>query len=266
MTTERTLFIVGGSSGIGEATVKKFLANGYSVTNLSRNPCRIASVENILCDVSEKESLDKALSEYVKTHSSLTVLVYSAGFSMAAPVEHVEEKDYRYLYEVNFFGLLKVIEKLLPLLRKNGGTVCAVSSIGGIQPIAYDSFYSSSKAAVNMLINALQLELLPKGVKAVSVMPGGTCTRFTFKRKIYPYAEAGDYADDMFLAVKSLHNIEQKGMKPSAVAAVIYRKCTSKIVSHTYAAGLINKIISMATRLLPQSVSTYLGTKIYFDR
>lgn len=266
MTADRTLFIVGGSSGIGEATAKKFLSNGYRVTNMSRNPCLLDGVENILCDVADGENLDKSLSEYAAKNSSLSVLVYSAGFSMAAPLEHVREEDYRYLYEVNFFGYLKVLKTLLPLLRRSGGAACIISSVGGIQPIAYDSFYSSSKAAVNMLTETLQLELLPMGVKAISVMPGGTKTRFTFKRKVYSYKEAGDYAGDMFAAVKSLHNIEQNGAKASSVAATVYKKCTSAVVSHTFASGLVNKAIAFAVRLLPQAAGTYLGSKVYFDR
>ncbi len=262
----REVFIVGGSSGIGEATAKKFISEGYAVMNMSRTPCKVAGVGNILCDVSDKDALDEALKGYTKNHGKLSVLVYSAGASMAAPLEHVRQEDYRYLFEVNLFGFMKVLQELLPLLRNAGGVACAVSSIGGITPIAYDSYYSSSKAALNMFVNALQLELLDKGVKVISVMPGGTKTRFTYKRKIYSCDIVGDYDKDMFDAVKALHNVEQNGMKAEKVAETIYRKCTSQVLSHTFASGVMNKLIAFSLRLLPQAVGTWIGKKIYFGK
>lgn len=260
---DREVFIVGASSGIGEAVAKKFISDGYSVMNMSRTPCKIAGVGNIICDVSDREALDAALKSYKLNHAKLCVLVYSAGFSMAAPLEHVREDDYRYLYEVNLFGFMKVLQELLPLLRNAGGVACAISSIGGITPIAYDSYYSSSKAALNMLVNALQLELLDKGVKVISVMPGGTKTRFTYKRKIYSCDLSDDYHKDMFEAVKSLHNIEQNGMKAEAVAETVFKLCTSQPLSHTFASGFINKLISFGIRILPQAIGTFIGKKVY---
>lgn len=260
----KRIFVVGGSSGIGEAVIKKFASEGYSAVNLSRTPCEAEGVENILCDISDREAYKSRLDEYVKEKNDLSVFVYSAGFSMAAPLQHVKEEDYRYLYEVNLFGFMVALQKFLPLLRRSGGVACIVSSIGGIQPIAYDSYYSSSKAAVNMLVNALQSELLPAGVKVISVMPGGTKTRFTYKRKIYPINEVGDYANDMFSATKALHDIEQNGMKASSVAETIYKKCTKISVAHTFASGFLNKLITFTTRFLPQSAAMWLARKIYF--
>lgn len=261
----REMFIVGGSSGIGLATVKKFCKEGFSVTNLSRTPCNCEGVENILCDVSNGEALAKLLEDYKTKKGRLSAFVYSAGFSMAAPLEYAEDADFRYLFEVNFFGFVACLKRLLPIL-KGGGRVCVVSSVGGIQPIAYDCFYSASKAAVNMLAFALQQELLNKDVKIVSVMPGGTRTKFTFRRKVYPREKVGEYADEMFSAVKTLHNIEQKGAKPEKVAETIYRCCVNSPLSDVKASGFLNKLIFFLSRFMPQSLDNYILSKIYFGK
>ncbi len=259
--------IVGASSGIGAETAALFLAKGYSVTNLSRGECKITGVRNLLCDVTDGEKLDKVLENYLSDGKGLKTVVYSAGFSMAAPLEYAEEKDIKYLYEVNFFAFLKILGKTLPYLKQNRGTFCVISSVGGAIPIAYDAYYSSSKAAVNMAVNALRQEFAPLGVRIISVMPGGTKTNFSFKRKIYPYADVNGYAEDMNSAVKTLQGIEQKGMKPSAVAKTIYRKCTSKYAySGVYAAGAINKILIAFTRILPQQLFAGLVSLVYFGK
>lgn len=263
----KEVLVVGGSSGIGAETVALFLKKGYFVTNLSRGECKITGVRNIPCDVTDGEKLDTVLDKYLSDGKGLKTVVYSAGFSMAAPLEYAEEKDIKYLYEVNFFAFLKVLAKTLPYLKKSCGTFCVISSVGATVPIAYDAYYSSSKAAVNMAVKALRQELAPFNVRIISVMPGGTKTNFSFKRKIYPYSEVDGYAEDMNSAVKTLQGIEQKGMKPSAVAKTVYKKCTSKnAYSGIYAAGAINKILVAFTRILPQQLFAGLVSLAYFGK
>lgn len=259
----KKVFIIGASSGIGYATAQKFVKNGDTVINMSRTPCEIAGVENILCDVAGEEYENK-LKVLKSRLDRLDIFIYSAGFSMAAPLEHVHENDYRYLFEVNFFGFVKALQILLPTLRASGGVACVISSIGGILPIAYDCYYSSSKAALNMLINALSLELTPKGVKVISIMPGGTKTNFSFKRKVYSKNQVGDYATAQNSALKNLTNIEQSGESAISVANTIYRQCTKPKAAHTVASGTINKLFTLSSKIFPQRLLYYLNTKIYF--
>ncbi len=261
----RQVFIVGASSGIGYATAKKFLAEGDCVTNMSRSMCDIKEVKNIICDVSDREKLAKVLEEYKENNKKMDIFIYSAGFSMACPLEYVEEKDYRYLFEVNFFAYMTMLKAFLPLLRVSQGVAIVVSSVGGMVPIAYDSYYSASKAAVNMLTSALSYELIPRGVKIISVMPGGTKTEFSFKRKIYSNKECGDYAIDKSKAVKNLAHIEQNGAKPSAVANTIFRLCSNRVAVHTVSSGFINKLIILFSKIMPQAALYQINSKVYFD-
>ena len=261
----KNAFIIGGSSGIGKATAERFLAESYSVTNLSRTACPVGGVKNIFADVTDKREYQKALEKFVRENDSLSAFVYSAGFSMAAPLEYAREEDYRYLFEVNFFGYMTALKYLLPPLKKAGGTAVAVSSLGGVVPIAFDAYYSSSKAALNMLTYALRAELSSTGVNVVSVMPGGTKTAFTEKRKVYPPAETGEYSPRLESAVKRLADIERNGMDASAVAAVIYKKCASRPMAHTFAAGAINKLCAAFAKFIPQSVMLRLLNAVYFS-
>jgi short-subunit dehydrogenase len=260
---KRVVLVIGGSSGIGMYTAKRFVESGDIVVNMSRRDCEIAGVHNIQIDVADEKYMEKAWDRFIGEYDKLDIMVYSAGFSMASPIEYVDEKDYRYLFEVNLFGYMYFLKKCLPYLKKSGGVTCVVGSTGGIAPIPYDCFYSASKAAVNMLVTCLQYELLPQGVKAICVMPGGTKTHFTFKRKEYSSEIVGEYAIDLERATASLEEIEQNGMSAKKVAKTIYRRCTNVSFASVYASGISNKLIAFLVRFIPQRV-LYLIVKSQF--
>lgn len=260
----RVVLIIGGSSGIGMHTAQKFVKCGDSVVNMSRRKCEIQGVHNIQLDVGDDEFMEKAWQEFLSGYDRLDIFIYSAGYSMASPIEYVNEKDYRYLFDVNLFGYMFFLKKCIPLLKKSLGTSCIVGSTAGVMPIPYDCFYSASKAAVNMLVKALQYELLPQGVKAICVMPGGTNTHFTFKRKEYPEDEIGEYGSSLKNATEALAYIEQNGMAAKSVATTIYRKCTKTSTASIYASGIQNKLLVFLTRFMPQRL-LYLLVRSQFD-
>lgn len=249
----KVCFIIGASSGIGYACAQKFMNEGYTVVNGSRTPCNIDGVKNYVVDVATPKTIFDAVKDIEKNLKRIDTLVYSAGYSMAAPVEYVKEDDYRYLFDVNYFGAIEAVRAVIPTMKKQGkGTLILVSSIGGIMPIAFDSFYSSAKAAVNMLVRGLNLELAPHNIRAISVMPGGTQTDFTANRNVYTEEEAGLYYDRMDNAVERLAKIEQEGMLPERVAEVIYECATAKKTPEIVSVGVKNKAFHMFDRLMPR--------------
>lgn len=260
----KTVFIVGASSGIGYATADKFSKENYRVINLSRKECNLPGVINFCCDVTDRKILDESLNK-ITSEYRIDCFIYSAGFSMAAPLEYVKEGDYRYLYEVNFFAFVHCLQILIPSLRKTAGTACIISSIGAIQPIPFDCYYSSSKAALNMLCATLRYELEADGINIISVMPGGTKTGFTQKRKIYSPAEADGYTKQMHLAVDSLAKMEQSGMDAKKVANTVFYRCENACMSHTFSSGLKNKLIALFVKLMPQSVCHFIGKFMFFS-
>ena len=259
----KTLFIVGGSSGIGYETAVKFSNENYRVINLSRTECPLHGVINFQCDVTDRTALDNALNTIINDYD-VNCFVYSAGFSMAAPLEYVKEGDYRYLFEVNFFSFLHCLQTLIPSLKKTSGTACIISSIGAIQPIPFDSYYTSSKAALNALCKALRYELAPEGINIIGIMPGGTKTDFTKKRKVYSPAETDGYSKQMSLAVDALAKIEQNGMTPQSVASTVFKKCHSSFTSTVYSSGILNKFIHLIIKLMPQVLLYHMGRFTFF--
>ncbi len=103
--TKRAI-VVGGSSGIGFEVCSKLINRNWNVTNISRTPCKLEKVINEIADVTAGSTFTDIIDRACRKNATVDVLIYSAGFSMASPIEFAKEKDYRYLFDVNFFGAL----------------------------------------------------------------------------------------------------------------------------------------------------------------
>lgn len=262
---QKLAVIIGASSGIGYETAIKLIGRNYRVVNISRTPCRWEAVANCKADISAEGELESGIKEIGAALKSIDVLIYSAGFSMAAPIEKAENKDFRYLFEVNYFGALRAIQSALPFMKEKGGRIILVSSMGGILPIAFDSFYSSSKAALNMLAKSASTELADFNIRTTAVLPGGTSTTFTFKRKVYSDDACGEYFSRVNQAVSSLADIEQNGMSAGEVAKMIVGCIEDKNPPVLLHCGAVNKMYAAAQRILPDKATLYLNNRKYFS-
>lgn len=258
----RTAIVVGGSSGIGCETVFRLTESGWNVFNISRSPCINIKVNNICADVSDGDGAYRSIGLIAERYG-IDLLVYSAGCSMAAPIEFARESDFRYLFEVNFFGALKAVQTAVPYMKRRGGRIILVGSLGGDIPIIFDSFYSASKAALEMLARGANQELKSYNIKVTALLPGGTATGFTYKRKIYSDDESGGYAKNLNRAVESLAKMEQGGMSASAVADDIYKVINSDNPPLIKTCGAKNAAYRMLSRMLPEKFTLYMTEKRY---
>lgn len=261
-TGKQTAVVVGGSSGIGYETCLRLVNRGWNVVNISRTPCKSAKVVNLTADA----AAGTALADAIKTASEkyrITALIYSAGFSMAAPIEYAKESDYRYLFDVNYFGALQSMQAVIPLFKSNGGRIILVGSLGGDFPISFDCFYSSSKAALEMLARAAYSELKPYGIKVTGLLPGGTATGFTYKRKVYSDDENKGYSSSVNRAVAALANMEQSGMPPAAVAEIIYGLLCQDKPPVIKICGAKNTVFRLVSRVMPEKLALKINDRMY---
>ena len=186
------VLVVGASDGIGLHVATILHQLGARVTTASRRPCPLDGVLHIPTDVSLYGERQNLIERIKAADAPIDAMVYLAGTSLAAPVEATTDADYRYLWEVNYFGFVHLTAGLLALLRQAAGRVVAVSSMAAVAPIPFDAHYSASKSALVTFCNALQCEVAPYGVKVSAVLPGGVQTAFSYKRKIYDQTQCGD--------------------------------------------------------------------------
>lgn len=257
-----TAVVVGGSSGIGYELCVRLVNRGWSVINLSRTPCKNAKVVNVQTDVTKDGELTSAINAAAKKYG-LTALAYCAGFSMAAPIEHAKEEDYKYLFEVNYFGAVKAIRAAIPHMKKSGGKIVLISSLGGDLPVPFDSFYSASKSALDMLARSANSELSRYKIHTTAILPGGTATNFSFKRKVYSEEENGAYCKTVNRAVAALANIEQSGMKPGRVAEDICTVLTEQNPPVIKTCGAKNTVKRFAAKVMPERLVAFVNEKTY---
>ncbi len=264
--TRRTAVIVGGSSGIGRETALKLSAKGYRVFNISRTSLKGERVRTITADAAQEGEVRGAIESIGEETGSFDLLIYSAGFSMAAPVEHAKSGDYRYLFEVNYFGAIEALKAAAPYLKKRGGRAVIVGSMGGDLPIPFDGFYSSSKAAVAMLAREADLELRKHGVRVSALLPGGTATDFTYSRRVYGEEESGSYSPSVKKASAALANMEQGGMNPSLVAESVLKLVEKKNPPPIAVVGVKNNVMRYLYKMLPERVTDYMVRKKFNQR
>lgn len=256
---EKAVIIAGASSGIGLRCAWQFIEKGCKVYNISRHKCELSQVINLEADCSKPEEIRAAV-EKAAADTAVDIAVYCAGYSVASPLPETESADYRYLFEVNFFGAVEFIQAAVPHMTR-GGTITLISSMAGILPIPYQSFYNASKAALKALALSLNLELNEKNIKVTAVLPGGTKTPFTSKRKVYT-PETAD-RENFYNAVNEVNSSEQSGDDACAVASEIVKNVFKKEPKAVLVTGLKNKARAAAASIMSDKMKLDAISKKY---
>lgn len=244
--------ITGAASGIGLRCALLLESQGYKIYNISTSAVESKTIVNIILDISETEKLLSAVNSIYMNEKRIDILINSAGLSITSPLEKTLSVDYRYLFDVNFFASLETIKAVLPYMRaQKYGRIINISSVAGIIPIPFESFYCCSKAALNILSLALNAEVNEYGVRIISLMPGGTKTPFTRKRKIYSLEISENYNKNVLASAKEIAKTEQEGMDPEKVAKKVYKLILQKNPKPIATVGLKNRLALFVQRLLP---------------
>ncbi|HYN94374.1 MAG TPA: SDR family oxidoreductase [Pilimelia sp.] len=173
--------VTGASSGIGAATARRLAAEGFHVVAAARRADRLdALVEEIgtatavPCDVTSDESVAGLARAVADLGGPVTLLVNNAGGARGLdPVERSPVADWRWMYEVNVLGTLRVTQALLPALEASGaGTVVVLSSTAGLIVYEGGGGYAAAKHAQTALAGTLRLELCGRPVRVVEIDPG----------------------------------------------------------------------------------------------
>lgn len=259
---KKVFLIFGASDGIGKETAK-ILSQNYIVYNASRTPSTVENVTDICCDVSEINAVEDAVDAVHRNENRLDGVIYCSGYSMAAPIEFAREKDFRYLFEVNFFGAVRATKAAVSAMQSNGGRIILLSSLASVFPIAFDSFYSASKAAMDAFSRAANIELNPYHIRVSSIQIGPTSTQFTFKRNVYSPEAVGKYSVPFEKATANLAAMEQNGMLPHASAEKVVELLLQTNPPSVVGSGLKNTVAAVSHKILPIILSDAINRYVY---
>lgn len=183
----KTIFITGGSRGIGEAVVR-MAAGEYNVAftynkskeralALQEELSRVGGVIAIECDVSDDISVRNAVEVAKKRFGKIDVLINNAGISKCGLFVDMPSSEWKSLFDVNVNGVFNVTKAVLPdMLSRHSGDIINVSSVWGEQGASMEVAYSATKAAIIGFTKALAKEVAPNGVRVNAVAPGAIDT------------------------------------------------------------------------------------------
>jgi NAD(P)-dependent dehydrogenase (short-subunit alcohol dehydrogenase family) len=180
----KTALVTGASAGIGEATVRQLLSDGYRVYAAARRLDRMKALEGegailLSLDLTDDASIVAAVEHIKRDAGRLDVLVNNAGYGSYGAIEDVPMDEARRQVEVNLFGLARLCQLCTPMMRaQKSGTILNVSSIGGKFGEPFGGWYHATKFAVEGFSDCLRMELKPFGIRVVVIEPGAIKTEW----------------------------------------------------------------------------------------
>ena len=167
------VLVTGSSSGIGRACCDRLAKGGRRVYGASRKAGEAAPWTYVAMDVTDDASVERAVAEVMRGEGRIDALVHCSGVSLAGSFEDTTIDEAKRQFETNFFGAIRVMRAVLPVMRKEGrGKILVIGSIGGLIGLPYIGYYSASKFALDGLVEALRMEVAPFGIEATVVHPG----------------------------------------------------------------------------------------------
>lgn len=182
--TNKIAIVTGAARGIGLATTKLFLENGWQVAMIDRDEAELFKVSGELsgtlpinCDVSEPNKVDEMVAEVLSKFGRIDALVNNAGVAFFKPLEQTDFDCWRTIMATNLDGVFLCTQAVIPALKETRGAVVNIASISALRASTLRVAYGTSKAAVVHLTKQLAVELGDYGVRVNCVSPGPVKTQ-----------------------------------------------------------------------------------------
>jgi NAD(P)-dependent dehydrogenase (short-subunit alcohol dehydrogenase family) len=261
-----TVLVTGASTGIGEATVLHLRELGFTPIAGVRKDEDAERLEGMGLRTARIDVTDAAQIAATRNElgdEPLAGLVNNAGIAVAAPLEFIPIDRLRQQLEINLIGQIAVIQAFLPALRRAGGRIVNVSSIGGRVALPLVGAYNASKFGLEGASDSLRRELRPQGVDVILVEPGGVKTPIWQKGErlademlagVPPEAERlyGGMVEKLRAETAKIE--KERGMEPREVAEAIGTALTASRPRARYLVGRDAKLRGAMAKVLPARV------------
>ena len=187
--TNRVVLITGASQGIGRATAFKFAEAGSRLVLVARSTKRLQQLAAelspaqslpISADVSQADACINLVAQTLSHFGQVDIVINNAAIGLYGPAATAQLDDVHRLMDVNFFGPLQLMQNCIPPMKsQGGGLIINISSIIGRRSTPWSGAYCASKAALELLIESMRVELAPHNIRFSTLYPGVTRTRFT---------------------------------------------------------------------------------------
>ena len=255
MSDQKVVLITGSSSGVGQSTARLLSQKGYKVFGTSRNPASaqtISGVEVLALDVRSDDSVAACVKAVASGAGRIDVLVNNAAYELAGALEETSIEEAKAQFETNFFGAVRMVNTVLPVMRKQKqGQIINVSSLSGVSSIPFMGFYSASKFALEGYTEALRMEVSPFNIHVSLTEAGFLRTPMMNKRQVST-AQLEEYEGWRQRAFNAIRNHEQKAPGPEMVSEMLLSIITSRNPRLRYLVGRQAKFTTRLQRFLPE--------------
>jgi len=267
--------ITGCSTGIGFEAALALARRGYRVfatmrdlkkSKALRQAAKGLPIELLKLDVDKPADAVKTVREVLKKAGRIDLLVNNAGWGAFGALEEFTDEEIWAQYETNVFGLMRVTNAVLPVMRKQKkGRILHIGSLAGKMTFAGVGLYCSSKHAVEALAEAQRTELRPFNIEVAVIEPGSTNTRFKYNR----------HQSQLFLKKRSVHQSvltkilaygndqSKKARGAEQVVEVILQALGDRRLAVRYAAGFDANWFPAARWFLPDWVYDLILKRMY---
>ncbi len=267
MTNQKIAVVTGSSSGIGYETALVLARNGFRTYATMRNLekakaiSNVAKRENLLLhtiklDVIDEKSVNDAIKKIKSDAGRIDVLVNNAAYGLVGSLEDVSMSEIKAQYETNVFGLIRVTQAVLPIMREQkSGIIVNISSIVGKIALPLWSSYIGTKFAVEGLSESIAYDLEPFGIKVVIIEPGAIKTNFDTGTVVAQKNQnpSSPYYNSMQKSQSSLNSLMKNGTPPTKVAEAILNAITAPVPNLRYTVGDDAALLAQKRKELPDS-------------
>ena len=236
----KVILITGASSGIGKSTAEFLSGKGFKVYGTGRNP-KINEKNGyslIPLDVTKPETISLALDLIIEREGRIDVLVNNAGMGITGPIEDTPTSEMKKVFDTNFFGAIDMMKAVLPQMRKQqSGTIINVTSIAGYMGLPYRGLYSATKGALDLVSEAIRMEVKAFGIQIATIAPGDVATNIAAGRYHTPVFKTSAYKEKYQLNLDLMDSHVNGGMNPIKMAEKIHQIINLKQPNVHYRVG-----------------------------
>ena len=251
MVMHRVALITGCSSGIGYETALMLARNGFHTfatmrdTKKSNSLAKTSEKEKLALkilelDVNDSKSIENAINRIKSEAKRIDILINNAGYGLVGFFEDLTLDEIRNQFETNFFGVLNITKRVIPIMRlQKSGTIVNISSGAGQVGFPGISAYVSTKFAVEGFSESLTYELSPFGIKVIIIEPGVVNTNF-FRNCVLSEEStknASPYSRSLDKIRKNIDLMQEHATSPTDVAKMILQVLSSDEPKQRYVVG-----------------------------
>ena len=251
--------VTGASSGIGAMTAKELAKNGYTVYAAARrvekmNELKRYGIKPISLDLTKEDSMVQCVQNILNEAGRIDVLVNNAGYGSYGAIEDVPMEEAKRQFEVNLFGLARLIQLVTPSMRENHyGKIVNISSMGGKIWTKFGGWYHATKFAVEGFSDCLRMELAPFGIDVIVVEPGGIKTDWGIiaANNLRKTAKGGAYEKYANQAADGMIKNYSGNMltKPEQIAKTVRKAAMKKRPRTRYLIGFMAKPMVLTQKI-----------------